>query len=222
MWMLIIIFAGTLIAIFFATVPSFKEQAMRPSVQLLLGLVILTVNLLWVTVMGYFLPTVFLNTTEMFALPLAGMFWFGIFALRAALRKPRGKKINSLKEDFSIFLMAGPIVFIVVALLHPALVIRSLSGISAETRSLMGAALALSLAIGLFVLRLNCLRIYASLEIAIGLGASYVTVRGFTPSAPIGLAHITALAGALYVIVRGLDNYRKGRLEASQTPTLCV
>ena len=211
MWALIVTLVGTLLAIFIATAPPFKHQALPTRAQLVLAVFQVIAYVASYRLLGYLLPTLFLGPAALVALPSSAMFWFGFYAVLEARKKPPGQKLDSLKRDLASFFISAPTALIAIILIQPTLIPQSLASLNSTGRSVLGASLALVLAVGLFVLRLNYLRFYASLEIAVGIGTSFLVVRRLPPNSPVSLEQVTALAAALYVIVRGLDNYRRSR-----------
>jgi hypothetical protein len=69
------------------------------------------------------------------------------------------------------------------------------------------AFVAIVLAYLLYLLRLHAQCVYALLEIVIGLAAMWSSILTPTNSS---LAHLIAVFGGIYIIIRGLDNFEKG------------
>src|SRR5437660_400917 len=80
--------------------------------------------------------------------------------------------------------------------------------------SYVGFAASLAVAVGLFTVRVHRIRVYASIEILVGMVA--LTQVFFFPSRFLqieegsDLAQYLAVVGGIYIIVRGLDNFRAG------------
>jgi hypothetical protein len=55
------------------------------------------------------------------------------------------------------------------------------------------------------------LRAYAILEILVGLIASLAVVIRFEPKEPITVQNVVAIFGAVYIMIRGRDNYEKSK-----------
>jgi heme A synthase len=84
----------------------------------------------------------------------------------------------------------------------------------ASQRVLCGIAFIVTVATILFLLKIKTPRCYAALEIAFAL--TYSGVALYKLKDQIELIDVTVLGSATYLVIRGLDNYRKGQGEANK------